>query len=60
MIWTLKELQTTVSCNQIKINGKWVSVRPINYTCRTFAEKVREAWAVYNGRAEAFIWPENQ
>ncbi len=60
MIWTLKELIKTCSSNQVEINGNWVPARPINYQYRTFSEKVREAWAVFTGKAEAFTWPEGQ
>jgi hypothetical protein len=59
-MWTLKGL--IEHCNQVssEINGKWVPSRSINYTCRTLREKLREAWAVFKGKADCFYWPENQ
>lgn len=45
---------------QAEINGKWVPARPINYRHRSLAEKVRDAWAVFVGKADAFTWPEGQ
>lgn len=60
MIWTLKGLMESAGSTSAEINGKWVPARPINWTARTFMERVREAWAVFTGRAEAFTWPEGQ
>ena len=49
------------SQNTLKeINGKWVPARPINYRFRTLRERIRDAWAVFTGRADAFRWPEGQ
>lgn len=36
-----------------EINGKWVIARPVNYKCRTLFERIKEAWAVFTGKAEA-------
>jgi len=60
MIWTLKSLMDSANSTQAEINGKWVPARPLNWTCRTFREKIREAWWVFKGKTEAFTWPENQ
>lgn len=58
MIWKLKELfEHSVSA---EINGKWVPARPINYKYRSLREKFKDAWAVFRGKAEAFVWPEDQ
>jgi len=43
-----------------EVNGKWVPARPINYKYRSFMEKLKEAWAVFTGKADAFMWPEGQ
>jgi hypothetical protein len=60
MIWKLKDLIDSVNSTQAEINGKWVPARPINYKCRSFSEKIKDAWAVFSGKAEAFYWPEGQ
>ena len=59
-MWTLKQLQTDVNQNMAQINDKWVPARPMNSAYRSFRERVRDAWAVYKGKAEAFTWPEGQ
>jgi len=59
MIWRLKDLQDRETV-QTEINGKWVPARPINWTCRSLRVRVKEAWAVFKGEAEAFKWPEGQ
>ena len=65
-MWTLRGLVDYVSgengnCACVaNINGKWVPCRPINWTVRTFRERLREAWAVFKGKADSFTWPEGQ
>ena len=58
MIWELEKLFEHET--KAFINNKWVPARPINYKYRSFKKKVKEAWAVFIGKAEAFKWPENQ
>lgn len=33
--------------------GKWVIARPINYKYRSIKQRIKEAWAVFTGEAEA-------
>lgn len=50
-------------CNseeQTEINGKWVPARPENYKYRTLREKLKDAWWVFTGKADAVVWPEGQ
>ena len=59
MIWTLEQLRDKnipLAC----INGKWCPARPLNNKYRTLKERLIEAWKVFTGEAEAFIWPEGQ
>lgn len=58
MIWSLKELRGNMP--QAEINGEWVPARPLNWKYRTFIERLKEAWAVFSGRCEAFTWPEDE
>jgi len=60
MIWKLKSLLEHCNQTSAEINGKWVPARPINYTCRSFIEKLKDSIAVFSGKAEAFKWPEGQ
>jgi len=59
-MWQLKDLLKHCNETSTEINGKWVPARPVNWTCRTFTERIKEAWEVYKGKAEPFYWPENQ
>lgn len=43
---------------QTEINGKWVPARPIRMF--GFWHDLKDAWAVFTGKADAFTWPENQ
>ena len=55
-MYKLRDLQEhSVSA---EINGKWIPARPLQY--RSFMEKLKEAWAVFIGKADAFMWPEDQ
>ena len=60
MIYTLKDLRYSewVVNNSTCINGKWVPARPISGTFRW--ERLRAAWEVFRGRADAFTWPSGQ
>lgn len=35
------------------INSKWVEARPVNYRYRTFRQRLRQAWDVFIGNADA-------
>lgn len=59
-MYTLRELFKTAQENKACINERWVPARPINWKCRTWRERLREAWLVFKGRADAFTWPEGQ
>jgi len=57
-MWTLKQLfeWNTKTC----INDKWVPARPENWKYRSFIVKTKEAWSVFTGKADCFMWPEGQ
>jgi hypothetical protein len=40
------------------INSKWVPARPLGY--QSFRSRLKLAWMVFTGRADALVWPENQ
>ena len=58
-MYTLHELQNTDvdAC----INSKWVPARPLPfYGWAGLKWRIRDAWEVFRGRADAFKWPEGQ
>ena len=57
-MWTLHDLQYhgISTC----IEGEWVPARPINWKYRSLWCKLKEAWAVFTGKADCFKWPKNQ
>lgn len=59
-MWKLYDLVRSAKENLVFTNGVWVPARPINWKYRSISERLREAWAVFTGKAEAFTWPENQ
>ena len=56
-MFTLIQLVSDVQKLQSEINGRWVPSRPI---CGPFVWRLRDAWEVLRGRADAFTWPEGQ
>jgi len=64
MVVTLKDLAKDVPqtyvYNQTDKRGGWFPARPLNWTCRTLRERLREAWMVFTGKADPFVWPEDE
>ena len=60
MIWNLRDLVESTQSTTTEIKGKWVPSRPENWKYRSLRQKLLEAWSVFTGRAEAFVWPEGQ
>jgi len=59
-VYTLKDLSNCCFA-QAEINGRWVPARPLPfYGLFGFWLRLKDAWAVLTGRADAFIWPEGQ
>lgn len=58
-IWTLKGLGDYVNgCSQAGINGKWVPARPLGAV--GIVARIKAAWLVFTGKADAVTWPEDQ
>ena len=55
MLWTLRDLVDHCYTTQTCIENKWVPTRPINYT--SLSIRVKSAWLVFTGKADAVIWP---
>jgi len=58
-MWNLRDLVKHSNQNQAQINDKWVPARPVSGT-RTVMARIREALAVFTGKADCFMWPEGQ
>lgn len=59
-MWTLRSLIDHSNEIHTEINGNWVPARPLNWKHRGLFQRLREAWAVFRGKAAAFTWPEGQ
>jgi hypothetical protein len=44
--------------SEAKINGRWVPARPVGYL--SLGWRIKLAWMVFTGKADAFVWPEGQ
>jgi len=53
----LKSLLTPDSCSA-EIDGEWVPARPVGYW--SFIHRIKCAWKVFSGQADALIWPGEQ
>lgn len=59
-MWKLEGLRSQ-NMTMTLINGEWVPKRPLNgrKEYMSIRERIRDAWLVFSGRAEAFMWPED-
>ena len=63
-VWSLENLilhcdpKNPNGTTQAGINGKWVPARPEGYW--SLRERIRCAWIVFTGKADAVTWPEGQ
>lgn len=57
MIWTLNDLIKSACTNAARIDGKWLPARP---NPGPWNGRVKAAWEVFRGRADAVRWPGNQ
>ena len=60
-MYKLEDLLTEILEVQYEINGNWVPARPLPfYGISGFLMRLRNAWFVFRGKADAFTWPEGQ
>lgn len=57
-IMGLMETITTANSTQAEIDGKWVPARPEGYF--SIRSRIRCAWMVFTGQADALVWPSGQ
>ena len=55
-MWTLDDFRKVWNTSA-EINGKWVPSRPV---VEPFLNRLKDAWAVLVGNADAVKWPEGQ
>ena len=55
-MYSLDYLQNNVNNTTTEFYGKWVPARPISLFS---IKRIKDAWAVLLGRADAFEWPED-
>lgn len=58
IIIKLKDLYRSTDCSQICVNGKYVPARPSGYYSLRY--RLKAAWLVFTGKADALIWPGGQ
>ena len=51
----LENLYRSTDCSQACIDGKYVPARPIGYFSLSY--RLRAAWYVFTGKADALLWP---
>ena len=54
----LRHLAEMTSTAQAEINGHWVPLRPMGFF--SLGSRLRAAWLVFTGKADALVWPEGQ
>ena len=64
-LWRLEDLpgirpvsKTIPTINETEIGGQWMPARPLGYY--SLASRLRLAWMVFTGKADALKWPGNQ
>ena len=57
MAWTFEMLTQSLQNTHTQLNRKWVPARPL---VGSWIDRLRDAWEVFRGRADAFKWPEGQ
>lgn len=59
-MYTIKEITEIIRTAQTEINEKWVAARPINYKYVSILNKIKDAWMVLTGKADAIMWEEGR
>ena len=58
MIYELIEIDALIKGVSRNINGRWVPARPMQPS--GISIRIRAAWMVFTGKADAVVWPEGQ
>lgn len=57
-IWGLKQLMRSACEGQTEIGGRWMPCRCIGWEGLPY--RLKAAWLVFTGKADAVIWPGGQ
>ena len=57
-IWGVVELINSAQNTQAEIDGEWVPARPIGYF--SLKNRIKCAFMVFTGKADALVWPKGQ
>lgn len=57
-ITTVRSVCEAAQENAIRIGDRWVPARPEGYA--SLRHRLRAAWLVFTGRADALVWPEDE
>lgn len=57
-MWRLADLVRATQDSAMPIDGSYVPSRPMGL--QSFASRVRCAYAVFSGKADAVVWPEDE
>jgi hypothetical protein len=57
-IWQLYELLKFAKENKLLVGKEWVPARPLGWTSIPY--RLKAAWLVFTGKADAVIWPYKQ
>jgi hypothetical protein len=57
MLWKLEELMHHISQVRAQIDGRWVPSRPLLWP---WTWRIKLAWMVLRGKADAVVWPGGQ
>lgn len=60
-LYTLRQLISTTAGNEgtrVLIDNQWVPMRPLGYG--GIVRRIKLAWMVFTGKADAVTWPGNQ
>jgi len=58
-IRTLASVQDDIETCSVCINDKWIPCRPIT-SPETLRTRLKAAWLVFTGKADALLWPGGQ
>jgi len=59
MLYTLRDLADTIGRNRVKIGKNWLPARPM-VKGESWTKRIKAAWLVLIGKADAVRWPGGQ
>ena len=56
MIYKIEDLVATAPHNLVEKDGRYIFARPDNWRYRNLIERIKDAWTVFTGKADAVKW----